>query len=84
MIAEFTKDGHRYGLTTKKPNPFYKGYRIVFSLYKGGTRSFCTNICCDACPFGNPDFSCLWATYDHNYLLPMFGITQESNPEYFI
>ena len=84
MIAEFTKYGHRYGLIAEKPDSFYKDYRIVFSLYNGGSRSFCTNMCCDMCPFDSPDFSCLWTTYDHNYLLRMFGITQESHPEYFI
>ncbi len=83
MIAEFTKDGHRYGLTTEKPDSFYKDYRVVFSLYKGGTRSSCAKIHCDYCPFYNPKSSSV-CVYDYNHYLPMFGIAQDTHPEYFI
>ena len=83
MIAEFTKNGHRYGLTTEKPDPFYMNYRVVFSLYKGGTRSSCAEIHCDDCPFNNLRSSSV-CVHDRNYYLSKFGIMQDTHPEYFI
>lgn len=83
MIAEFTENGHRYGLITENPKSHYNYYRIVFSLYKGGTKSSCSGINCLNCPFFNPrsDYLCI---HDKDYYLPKFGITRESHPELFI
>ena len=83
MIAEFTENGYRYGLTTEKPDPFYRNYRIVFSVYKGGTRSSCAEIDCDDCPFNNPRSSSV-CIHDRDHYLSKFGITRESHPELFI
>lgn len=83
MIAEFTENGHRYGLTTEEPKAHYGHYRIVFSLYNGGTRSSCIGIDCSTCPFFNPGSGYICA-HDTYHYLPKFGITRESHPELFI
>ena len=90
IIAEYTENGHIYGLTDK-PLQFLSAtpYSVVFSTTEA--RSYCSSdLACTTCPFsslvieGN-NISCQEPiTKRPVYYLTLFGITQDTHPEYFI
>ena len=82
IIAEFITSLGKFGLTDSpiSPVPRPDGYYVIFSTHR--IRSRC-GFDCDTCPLENhnPVKAC-YATPEH--FLPIFGITPESHPEYFI
>ena len=82
IIAEFTIPAGKFGLTHLNIFPILcpDDYIAIFSVH--GKRSNCQYYC-TKCPLDNKQsVQPCFQTPEH--FLPIFGITQESHPEYFI
>ena len=82
IIAEFTTPDGKFGLTDSSifPIPRPDDYRVIFSIHN--RRSKC-DLGCGTCPLDNKHHTkACYSTPEH--FLPIFGITLDSHPEYFI
>ena len=90
IVATYSHNNFIFGLATEALNfsgNYLNQHHVVFSLT--GDRSFCVpELECSNCPFAsryNNDGTCQNPITERDpYYLSLFGITQESHPEYFI